>query len=327
MLIKNLLISSVSTLIFLLTCSSGRAQQNEQMTDSLLLEKIKNIDVSLNSIDETDENLFLNSVSFESFYDDLSPAGDWIQITKEEIDKDLKDGEGQAYSSEIAPDAEFIFIWHPTVTEEGWRPYTNGRWEYTANGWMWVSNYTWGWAVFHYGRWWNSSKYGWVWLPGYVWAPAWVQWRITDNHIGWCPLTPNAKWNAESGITDVNYTYRNRDADWVFVEKNNFFNNLTGTGIIKTSENGDLITRSKTILSINSDNNGIINNGPDVKDIESKTGKPVKQKVINFWNIKGKPLVGDNDISVYKENFKKLEYDSNGKVTNYSKPRIFKRSE
>ena len=78
-------------------------------------------------------------------------------------------------------------VWRPHVSI-GWRPYTNGRWAWTAYGWTWVPNESWGWAPFHYGRWDHSSQLGWYWIPGRTWGPAWVSWSVSNDHVGWCPL-------------------------------------------------------------------------------------------------------------------------------------------
>jgi hypothetical protein len=80
-------------------------------------------------------------------------------------------------------------VWRPWVAA-GWRPYYYGRWEWTSEGWLWVSDEPFGWAVYHYGRWAWDASYGWVWVPGYQWAPAWVTWRYGADAIGWAPLAP-----------------------------------------------------------------------------------------------------------------------------------------
>ena len=100
-----------------------------QTDDSLLLEKIKNLDITLNSLEETEEDLYLNPVSFQTFYDELAPVGEWIQITKEEIEQELKDGDGQSHSSSYLQDNdELVFIWRPVLDEKDWKPYTHGKW-------------------------------------------------------------------------------------------------------------------------------------------------------------------------------------------------------
>src|SRR4249919_932696 len=92
-------------------------------------------------------------VSYQSFYDEMSPYGRWI------------DYPGYGY------------VWMPSVAY-GFKPYaTNGHWVYTDMGWAWNSDYPWGWAAFHYGRWFYDGSFGWMWMPGQEWAPAWVSWR------------------------------------------------------------------------------------------------------------------------------------------------------
>ncbi len=93
-------------------------------------------------------------VSFQVFYDELSPYGDWVK------------------------DARYGYIWLPAVRED-FHPYgTEGHWVMTEYGNAWVSYYDWGWAPFHYGRWYFDDYFqSWAWIPGYEWGPAWVNWR------------------------------------------------------------------------------------------------------------------------------------------------------
>lgn len=107
------------------------------------------------------------NVTYQDFYDDLSPYGRWV------------DYPGMGY------------VWIPDAGPD-FRPYsTNGHWVWTDDyEWMWVSDYDWGWAPFHYGRWDFDSYYGWYWVPGYEWSPAWVAWRDGGDYYGWAPLRP-----------------------------------------------------------------------------------------------------------------------------------------
>ena len=101
-----------------------------------------------------------------SFDDALSPYGDWTDV----------DG---------------TRVWHPAASAVGedFQPYaTNGQWVSSDYGWYFQSDYPWGWAPFHYGRWALDPNYGWIWIPGTVWAPAWVDWRSGGGYIGWAPL-------------------------------------------------------------------------------------------------------------------------------------------
>jgi hypothetical protein len=106
------------------------------------------------------------SVSFSTFQDGLSPYGQWVAS------------------------ASYGQVWRPAGVPAGWRPYYYGRWEWTSEGWLWVSDEPFGWATYHYGRWTTDPALGWVWVPGYQWAPAWVTWRYGADYVGWAPLAP-----------------------------------------------------------------------------------------------------------------------------------------
>lgn len=109
------------------------------------------------------------TATFDSFHDQLSPYGVWIQ-------------------------SPAGWVWHPNCAPT-WRPYLDGgHWVYTDAGWFWASDYPWGDIVFHYGRWSYDGAYGWIWTPAYDYAPAWVCWRHADDQgfVGWAPLPPGA---------------------------------------------------------------------------------------------------------------------------------------
>jgi hypothetical protein len=38
-------------------------------------------------------------------------------------------------------------------------------------------------------------------VPEYEWGPAWVSWRNSDEHIGWAPLPPEARWEPTVGFS------------------------------------------------------------------------------------------------------------------------------
>ncbi|TDE13150.1 DUF6600 domain-containing protein [Dyadobacter psychrotolerans] len=116
------------------------------------------------------------SISFQTFYNELSPYGRWINSPQ--------------YGS----------VWTPNVSQ-GFQPYsTNGYWEVTEYGNTWVSDYDWGWAPFHYGRWSFDDYNGWFWIPGYEWGPAWVNWRSGGDYYGWAPLGPGMNVNISINI-------------------------------------------------------------------------------------------------------------------------------
>jgi hypothetical protein len=124
------------------------------------------------------------AVSFDSFERPLSSYGEWVVA------------------------GSYGRVWRPRVAV-GWRPYYYGRWEWTNEGWLWVSDEPWGWAAYHYGRWAHDPYFGWIWVPGYEWAPAWVAWRTSGDVIGWAPLAP--------GLSVYVTAYPFVDFWWTFV--------------------------------------------------------------------------------------------------------------
>ena len=101
------------------------------------------------------------------------------------------------------PSAAYGTIWYPRV-QEGWAPYREGHWAWVEPwGWTWVDDAPWGFAPFHYGRWFNDGG-RWGWIPGPVgvrpvYAPALVAWVGGPSFgvsigigggggVGWFPL-------------------------------------------------------------------------------------------------------------------------------------------
>ena len=120
------------------------------------------------------------STEVSYFYDSLSPYGSWVYLS----------GYG--------------WCWQPTVavSSPAWRPYSDrGRWYWSDAGWYWNSDYSWGWAAFHYGRWYHHGRAGWMWTPGTVWGPSWVSWRYSEGYYGWAPLPPEAHYRSGFGFT------------------------------------------------------------------------------------------------------------------------------
>lgn len=296
-----------------------------QTTEDSLLKQISNIEVELNTPVEAEENLFLNTVSFQSFYDVLSPMGEWIQVTKEDVNEDLDEGSGQGYSS-AANDEPFLFIWKPSNVNADWKPYMNGKWIYTNHGWLWQSKDAWGNSTYNYGRWYNSRKYGWVWMPGYAWAPAWVRWKVSNDHVGWAPLTPKAKWESDKGINNNNYSYKNKDNDWIFVQKEGFVDELTTANTVNPMMNTDLVKKSESITDIKLENEVVTNNGPDAADIEKRTGKKLQKRYLKFTKERNNFKFGENDVVISREDFVKYN-NVNGKEPKIDKPKKFKRSD
>ncbi|HWY77683.1 MAG TPA: DUF6600 domain-containing protein, partial [Verrucomicrobiae bacterium] len=171
--------------------------------------------------------------------------------------------------------------WHPRGVAVDWRPYCDGRWEYTDCGWYWESDEPWGWACCHYGSWVDDPTYGWIWIPGVEWAPAWVSWRIGDGYIGWAPMPPRHV-GFEIGVSVP-------AASFVFVQGGHFSDHLRPSSVIVN--NTTIINRTTVI------NNGIraenrtfegggprrvnVNVGPPIAEIQKTTGRQFRPVAVN----------------------------------------------
>ena len=147
------------------------------LPDAPPFDEVIPVDYPVDSYEPAPEPEPSGGVSY--FYDSLAPYGTWMDV----------EGYGKC--------------WQPSVVviNKSWRPYCDrGRWIYSDSGWYWNSDYSWGWAPFHYGRWFNHTKMGWCWTPDTVWAPSWVSWRYSNDYCGWAPLPPRACYTG-SGFT------------------------------------------------------------------------------------------------------------------------------
>ncbi len=210
-------------------------------------------------------------VSYQAFYDELSPYGSWI------------DYPGYGY------------VWSPTISD--FRPYyNNGYWMNTTMGWSWNSNYNWGWAPFHYGRWFYETGYGWLWLPGYEWAPAWVSWRNNNDYYGWAPLAPGMRLGISSGF-EVPIEH------WAFV-RHGFLNDRDFKNhCAQGSENENIYRNTTVINNINYTKNKTgYYKGPDYKEVERYSGQKINPIAIRAHQQIKQPEIDNKkqQMKVYK---------------------------
>jgi hypothetical protein len=126
------------------------------------------------------------SVDLGFFYDNLASYGNWIERPS------------------------YGWVWTPRAVSASWRPYQAGHWVWSDEGWTWLSDEPYGWATYHYGRWYQDPEIGWAWVPGNDWGPAWVSWQEGQDYVGWAPLPPGADVNASyNGGYDDGYGYDN----------------------------------------------------------------------------------------------------------------------
>jgi hypothetical protein len=149
--------------------------------------------------------------ALSDFHDALAPYGQWVD------------------------DPQYGTIWqpNPAVVGADFTPYqTAGHWTYD-NDYTWVSDYDWGWAPFHYGRWTSMGPRGWGWIPGKEYAGAWVTWRNGDDgygYVGWAPTAPSYYWRGGAAVVLTTPWF---EPSYDYVETANLFVPTIGVRIIR----------------------------------------------------------------------------------------------
>ena len=207
-------------------------------------------------------------VSYQSFYDNLAPYGQWVY------------------------DPAYGNVWVPNV-EPGFRPYaTEGHWAMTEYGNMWVSESPWGWACYHYGRWTYNSYYGWIWIPGHEWAPAWVSWRSGGGYYGWAPMGPGYR---PGGV------YEYPDNYWVFVGPEYLYHPHVYS-YYEPSRTNIYISHSSYITETYEDHGSHTSYyyGPRREVIERESHRPVEVYRVSSASAPGESHVSGGSVSVYR---------------------------
>lgn len=206
-----------------------------------------------------------DDISLQSFYDELSPYGTWIQ------------------------DPQYGYVWRPDVEQDDFRPYySNGRWAMTEYGNTWVSNYDWGWAPFHYGRWVYNRYRQWIWIPDTVWGPAWVSWRSGGGYYGWAPMGPSLNININFGIPD-NW--------WVFIPQRNIY--YDSFPRYYSRRNVTIIHNTTIINNTYERNRRTYYTGPRADDIRRATRRDVTVYNVNRTSRSGRSEIRGNELNIY----------------------------
>jgi hypothetical protein len=209
------------------------------------------------------------SASYQDFYDGLAPYGQWIN------------------------DPMYGYVWLPDVGSD-FRPYySNGYWAMTQYGNTWVSNYDWGWAPFHYGRWTFDNYYGWLWIPDTQWAPAWVSWRSNNDYYGWAPLGPGVSINVSLNSIPVDW--------WVFLSPTYFYE----PGFHRYCNNDWRFNRgvyrqTNYINYTYNDRRSVYYTGPRADDYRQRTGRQASMFNISNNRRRGTTVVRGNRINIYR---------------------------
>ena len=212
-------------------------------------------------------------VSYQEFYDGLSPYGQWIN------------------------DPAYGYIWVPNIDDD-FRPYfTGGHWVMTEYGNTWLSEYPWGWACFHYGRWIYNEYYGWVWVPGYEWGPGWVAWLWDDGYCGWAPLSPGIFW-AGGG-------YSCPEDWWIFMHprylyRPRYLNHWRSDYFRGPNHTHTILQHSHFVTNTFENNSVKYYSGPQAAEVEQVTHQPVQVFRTGNGTVRGQELANGNTISMYR---------------------------
>ena len=214
-----------------------------------------------------------DEVTYQNFYDQLSPYGQWIE------------------------DPNYGYVWLPDAGPD-FKPYaTNGHWVYTDEGWTWDSGYPWGWAAFHYGRWFFQDGYGWMWIPGTEWAPAWVSWRNSDEYYGWAPMQPNVGFDAAYGGGYAPPTYY-----WNFVPHRYIASPQVNNYYVRETNNVTIINQTTVIRNttvMNRPRNSRYGGGPDAGEVGRYSGGAVRPLAIRESRTPGERADNGN-LTIYR---------------------------
>lgn len=221
------------------------------------------------------------NVSFQIFYDQLSPYGQWVDYS------------------------DYGYVWIPDSGSD-FVPYsTDGHWVLTEYGWTWASDYIWGWATFHYGRWSFNDYLGWFWVPDNEWGPAWVNWRQADGYYGWSPMEPGISINMSFGRPyDSNYDH------WLFVRDMDFEKSDLNNYYVNQYDH-DRIVRNSTVINLtyfDNDRHTTYISGPSRDAVQRATGRTINPLTI-YENNKPGQQINNGQLRIYRP---QVEKNNNG---------------
>ncbi len=204
------------------------------------------------------------SVTFQVFYNAMSPYGMWVE------------------------DPTYGYVWIPKA-DPGFSPYvTAGHWILANDSWTWDSDYPWGWAPFHYGRWECDSVYGWLWVPESEWGPAWVTWRRSPGYYGWSAIAPGK-------------VRRDRMERWTFVKVKDFAKPDISRYAVNRSNNEKILEHSTLIRNSRRDNKRRVTypTGPVRDDVQRAMPVPIAAVAIRDDDRPGSRL-GNGELWLYR---------------------------
>lgn len=214
-----------------------------------------------------------SDISLQVFYDELSSFGDWVD------------------------NPDYGYVWRPDVGRD-FRPYyTNGHWVMTKYGNTWVSDYEWGWAPFHYGRWFHDRHDGWIWAPDTEWGPAWVTWRTGGGYYGWAPLAPRVNININFGrhhYVPDNY--------WVFIPQRCIYY-PSYSRYWEPRRNVYIVNNTTIINNIYTNDSRVrYYSGPSRDNVQRATRREVPVYRVSDNSRPGSDRISRGEVNIYRPN-------------------------
>ena len=216
------------------------------------------------------------SVDLGFFYDNLASYGNWIQRPS------------------------YGWVWTPSQVSSNWRPYQDGHWVSTDQGWTWISEEPYGWVTYHYGRWFDDPEIGWEWVPGTDWAPAWVSFQEGADYVGWAPLPPSF---------DINVGY-NRGGyglapeAYVFVPERYFLSASLGSYFVPRERVSVFFGQTRNYTSYRHDGGRIYNQGIPFENIQRYVGRNVPRYQIadlqGGYQQRGGARIAGNRLEIFR---------------------------
>jgi len=190
------------------------------------------------------------------------------------------------------------YVWIPRHMGYQWRPYSDGHWVMTDDGWTWIANEEWGSIPFHYGRWGYDDGFGWYWVPGTVWGPAWVSWRWSDQYAGWAPLPPGVEFRAGMGFASLSFDIPIRF--WVFIQAPYFLDRDIYHYTLPYERNGLIVNFTSIHNNISFRNNRVFNEGIETDFVRRVTRREVPRYTIQDVRQPGPARITGNNVQVYR---------------------------
>jgi hypothetical protein len=224
------------------------------------------------------------SVDLGFFYDDLASYGNWIERPS------------------------YGWVWTPRAVAASWRPYQHGHWVWSDEGWVWVSDEPYGWATYHYGRWYDDPEIGWAWVPGDEWGPAWVSWQEGADYVGWAPLPPGVSLSVSTGFGG--YVYGLAPSAYCFVAERDFLAPRVATYIIPTARVGGFWGRTRNFTHYRFQGGRVFNQGVPVERFQ-RFGRRVPRYQVadlggaDFRRYRGGAHVQGNRLALFRPQVQK----------------------